>query len=65
MKLEKLIKCNFNCDCFALTVAGRCTLLSEKIEKDRCPFAKPNRYYTNGVYYPYNEKLFRGENYEE
>ena len=55
--MEKLITCDFDCKCFAKVYGSKCTLLREKIEKDKCPFAKPKRLYTNGRYYPINVNM--------
>ena len=50
--MEKLITCNYDCRCFAQAYGNKCTLLRKKMEKEKCPFAKPKRLYTNGKYYP-------------
>ena len=47
--------------CFARGETGKCRILTVAY-KGSCPFQKPDRHYTNGVYYPdipYEEVVLR------
>ena len=48
------VKCNETGICFAQSRnhPGTCTLLSSSYPEGHCPFRKPYRDETNGVYYP-------------
>lgn len=48
-------RCRDKRECFARE-NGKCTLLTEARKDGQCPFCKPKKEYTNGVFYPYNPK---------
>ena len=41
-------------ECFGRTIAGRCEVLNQRCVP--CPFKKPERLVTNGVFYPYDTR---------
>ena len=60
--MGKYASCDQNCECFAKLkkyICGfemtKCTILSRTDFGDReCPFAKPEREVTNGIFYEYD-----------
>lgn len=60
--MRKYASCDQNCECFAKLktyICGfevtKCTILSRTDFGDReCPFAKPEKEVTNGIFYKYN-----------
>ena len=44
--------CGCEGKCFARGESGRCGILTEAYKHNDCPFQKPDRRYTNGVFYP-------------
>ena len=57
-------RCEREKRCFARD-AGTCTILTEKPDRDPCPFAKLARYHTGGKYYPYDYYDVRYKNKKE
>lgn len=64
--MGKYASCEQNCECFAKTkdyICGfeltKCTILSRTDFGDRkCPFAKPEREVTNGIFYEYDPTAY-------
>ena len=52
-KKNKYQPCRYDGDCFGRTKDNECDILSDtKFRSGTCPFQKPKRYFTNGIYYP-------------
>ena len=53
---DNIVECTQEGKCFARSNRGHCRILKDGYEEGKCPFQKPYREVTNGVYFPINEK---------